>query len=178
LNYSKLTTTGEPFKAVDLADLIREVLTDLEVRIHETGGIVQMRDLPALRADRSQMRQLFQNLIGNALKYHRNEVRPAVEVSATPCEDGFYEILVEDNGIGFDERHLQRIFRPFQRLHGKGEYEGTGMGLAICKRIVERHGGSIRARSTPGKGSVFIVSLPKSGAAPHRNERIANEGSG
>ena len=107
------------------------------------------------------MRQLFQNLIGNGLKY-RGEEKPVVRVYSNLCGDSFWEIHVSDNGIGFDERYLDKIFKPFQRLHGKeAPYEGTGMGLAICRRIVERHGGSITARSEPGKGATFIVKLPK-----------------
>jgi signal transduction histidine kinase len=109
------------------------------------------------------MRQLMQNLIGNALKYHRPEVPPVVRVSNRPVAGQARElcqIVVEDNGIGFEEVYADRIFTIFQRLHGRTEYEGTGVGLAVCRKIAERHGGSISARSTPGQGSSFLVTLP------------------
>jgi signal transduction histidine kinase len=106
------------------------------------------------------MRQLFQNLIGNALKFHKPDERPMVHVRSGSDTDSGCQIVIEDNGIGFEEQYLERIFAPFQRLHGRSsQYEGTGMGLAICQKIVERHGGSITARSEPGKGSTFIVTL-------------------
>jgi signal transduction histidine kinase len=112
-----------------------------------------------VEADATQMRQLFQNLINNALKFHKPDEAPVVRVRST-SNHGLCQIHVEDNGIGFDEKYLDRIFNPFQRLHHRGEYEGTGMGLAICRKIVERHGGSITARSAPGQGATFIVTLP------------------
>jgi PAS domain S-box-containing protein len=168
LNYSRVTTKAEPFIPVDLKNVVQEVLIDLEMSIRGTGGDVEVGDLTSLEADPNQMRQLFQNLIGNALKFHRE--KPAVKVYGLPLDQaelkerssggGRYQIFVEDNGIGFDEKYLDRIFVPFQRLHGRGIYEGTGMGLAICRKIVERHGGTITAKSTPGKGSTFIVTLP------------------
>lgn len=159
LEYSRLTSRAGAFTEVDLAKIVREVLSDLEVRLKETGGKVQVGDLPVIHADPTQMRQLFQNLIGNALKFHKEGEKPAVKVGSTVVRDKL-QIEVDDNGIGFEEQYLDRIFAPFQRLHGRSEYEGTGMGLAICKKIVERHGGTIRAESVPGKGSTFIISLP------------------
>ena len=128
--------------------------------IKETSARVEVGDLPAVRADRVQMVQLFQNLIGNALKFHRDGEAPHVKIFARQIGNKFYEIHVEDNGIGFEEEYAEKIFVPFQRLHGRSSYEGMGIGLAICKKIVERHGGSITAKSTPGKGATFIVSLP------------------
>jgi signal transduction histidine kinase len=120
-----------------------------------------------------QMRQLLQNLIGNSLKYYRADVPPVVRVSCqkpavrhndsldeSGADRHFCEILVTDNGIGFDEKYLDRIFTVFQRLHKKGEYEGTGVGLAICRKIVDRHSGTITARSNPGQGATFVVTLP------------------
>jgi PAS domain S-box-containing protein len=160
LDYSRVTTKAEPFKEVDLSDIISEVLSDLEVRIVKTGGEVHVGDLPVISADPTQMRQLFQNLIGNALKFHKPGEKPMVQVRSLSNTDSGCQIVVEDNGIGFDEQYRERIFAPFQRLHGRSEYEGTGMGLAICKKIVERHGGSITAKSTPGKGSTFLIMLP------------------
>jgi PAS domain S-box-containing protein len=160
LEYSRVTTTTESFKEVDLSELISEVLSDLEVRIIKTGGEVHVGTLPVISADPTQMRQLFQNLIGNALKFHKQGEKPMVQVRSVCNTDSGCQIILEDNGIGFEEQYLDRIFAPFQRLHGRSEYEGTGMGLAICKKIVERHGGSITATSTPGKGTAFIINLP------------------
>ncbi len=160
LEYSRVSTKAEPFKRVDLSTLLGEVLSDLEVRISSTGGEVQVSELPIIEADPTQMRQLFQNLIGNALKFHKEGEKPVVKVHARN-DNGHHIIEVEDKGIGFEEKYLDRIFSPFQRLHGRSSsYEGTGMGLAICKKIVERHGWTITARSTPGERSTFIMTLP------------------
>ncbi|MFP5212349.1 MAG: sensor histidine kinase [Acidobacteriota bacterium] len=169
LKYSRVSTRVRPFSPVDLSELAREAATDLEVLIERTGGSVEIGDLPQIEADPDQMRQLFQNLIGNALKFHREE-NPAVRVYSSSEVDGTIRIFIQDNGIGFDEKHLDRIFAPFQRLHGHSTYEGTGMGLAICRKIVERHNGTITAKSRPGKGSTFIVALPVKQAA----ERLAS----
>ncbi|MBI5484014.1 MAG: hypothetical protein HY888_06085, partial [Deltaproteobacteria bacterium] len=116
--------------------------------------------LPSVMADKMQMAQLFQNLIGNALKFRKEEVPPLIRVSGRTLEDGSAEITIEDNGIGFDEKYLDRIYTLFQRLHGRDEYEGTGIGLALCSKIIERHKGTIAARSIPGQGATFIVTLP------------------
>ncbi len=172
LNYSRITTKAQPFVPVDLSDVARLVLNDLETRIHDTGGRVVLGPLPTLDAEPTQMRQLLQNLIGNALKYRRKTEPPVVTVRSRVLEPDseaflsqgeavqFCEITVEDNGIGFEQKYVDRIFAPFERLHGRSEYEGTGMGLAICRKIVERHGGTITARSVPDQGSTFIVTLP------------------
>ncbi len=160
LEYSRVSTRANPFEEVELKELIGEVLSDLEVRIHQNGGSVKVGELPAIEADPTQMRQLFQNLIGNALKFHKEGEKPVVKVHARN-ENDHHIIEVEDNGIGFEEKYLDKIFAPFQRLHGRsGSYQGTGMGLAICKKIVERHGGAITARSAPGQGSTFVIMLP------------------
>ncbi|MEW6667512.1 MAG: ATP-binding protein [Thermodesulfobacteriota bacterium] len=161
LEYSQVTTKAEPLREVDLNAVVQEVISDLEVRIAKTGGQVDVGELPVISAEPTQMRQLFQNLIGNALKFHKEGEKPLVKVHGTGREGGQVQITVEDNGIGFDEKDLDRIFAPFQRLHGRSSrYEGAGMGLAICRKIVERHGGSITARSRPGQGSTFVVTLP------------------
>jgi signal transduction histidine kinase len=160
LNYSRVSTKAEPYSSVDLNRVVSEVALDLEARIEQTGGILKVETLPTIYADPAQMRQLFQNLIGNGLKYHRDGVSPVVQVRAVPCEGEQCRIEVEDNGIGFEETYSDRIFAPFFRLHGRSSYEGTGMGLAICKKIVERHGGTITARSTPGEGATFVVKMP------------------
>lgn len=171
LDYSRVTTQGKPFSMVDLAALVREVIGDLEGQLQRTGGSVELGELPRISADPAQMRRLFQNLISNALKFHRPNTPPLVQVTSrqipVPPAAGsneptnlLCELVVSDNGIGFDEKYSQRIFELFQRLHGRDEYEGTGMGLAICKKIVERHGGTITAHSSPGQGSRFVVTLP------------------
>ncbi|NUO09936.1 MAG: HAMP domain-containing protein [Candidatus Brocadia sp.] len=171
LMYSRVSTKAQPFMQVDLSKVVQEVLSDLEVKIEQTGGCVKVGDLPIIDADSLQMRQLFQNLIGNALKFYRKEEFPVMEVQACILdnqEKGFNgnyhnkmcQITIEDNGIGFDEKYAERIFGVFQRLHGRDEYEGTGIGLSICKKIIECHKGSIRAKSVPGKGAKFIITLP------------------
>lgn len=164
LTFSRVTSKAEPFVPVDLNQIAGEVLSDLEARVQLTGGEVEVEELPALEAAPLQMRQLFQNLIGNALKFHRQGVPPRVRISGREVvrDDGAAEchLTFEDNGIGFDVKYLDRIFTPFQRLHARVEYEGTGMGLAVCRRIVERHGGEISAESVPGEGSRFLVVLP------------------
>ncbi len=161
LEYSRLSTRAEPFVSVDLAQIIRDVLCDLEVKIERTGGEVTVGEFPVIKADPQQMRQLFQNLIGNALKFHKDGEKPVIDVHCSVVDNGKLRIEVADNGIGFDEHYVEKIFAPFHRLHGRSSpYAGTGMGLSICKKIVERHGGSITARGTPGEGSVFIVDIP------------------
>ena len=163
LALSRVTTQARPFAEVDLGEVAREVLSDLEARIEGVGGRVEIGELPKIEADRLQMRQLFQNLVGNALKFHREGEPPLVNVRGALLEGQGGEacrITVEDNGIGLEEEYLERIFAPFERLHGRGAYEGTGMGLAICRRVVERHGGEIAASSTVGRGATFVVTLP------------------
>jgi PAS domain S-box-containing protein len=159
LAFSRVTTQAHPFTAVDLAAVAGEVVHDLEIRIHQAGGEVVIGALPTIEADALQMRQLLQNLVSNALKFHRPEVPPRVEVSGK-ISAAHAQLVVSDNGIGFDEKYADRIFTLFERLHGRGTYEGTGIGLAICRKIAQRHGGDIRARSTPGEGASFIVTLP------------------
>lgn len=172
LMFSRVTTKAQPFVSVDLSAVTKEVLSDLEVRIQETGGKVDVKDLPSVEADPIQMRQLFQNLIGNALKFAKTDHPPVVNISGAYVDNDkessgsgsenrkLYQITIEDNGIGFDEKYIDRIFGMFQRLHGRGEYEGTGIGLAVCKKIVERHKGSIVVKSAPDKGTKFIFTLP------------------
>ncbi|BAZ49717.1 multi-sensor signal transduction histidine kinase [Nostoc sp. NIES-4103] len=168
LTLSRVTTRAQPFVSVNLAQTAQEVLSDLEVRIQQSKGRVELGDLPTIKADPVQMRQLLQNLIGNALKFHRQEVPPIVKIYSqflnnqsdqVTVNSEMCEIVVEDNGIGFEEKYIDRIFNIFQRLHGRQEYEGTGIGLAICRKIAERHHGSITAQSKPQQGAKFIVRL-------------------
>ena len=166
LAYSRLTTKAQPFTRVDMQEIVHEVLADLDWQIEHTKAKVSVSEtMPVIEADPLQMYQVVQNLVGNALKFTAKDRTPVVRVHGT--HNGTYvngveqcEITVEDEGIGFDNKYRERIFQPFQRLEGIKEYEGTGMGLAICRKIVERHGGSIEAHSTPGKGATFTVRLP------------------
>lgn len=167
LAFSRVTTQSREFTALSLSPLLQEVLGDLEVRIQETNAQVIVSDLPTLEADALQMRQLFQNLIGNALKFQPPGVAPIVKIGCSqetlaesPEAQSFCCITVSDNGIGFDEKYLDRIFKVFQRLHGRNEYEGTGIGLAVCAKIVERHGGQLTAQSAPDQGATFMIKLP------------------
>jgi light-regulated signal transduction histidine kinase (bacteriophytochrome) len=164
LSFSRVTTKAQPFVPVDLEQITRDVLSDLEVKIEETGATVDTHGLPKIDADPLQMRQLIQNLVGNALKFRQADVAPVIKLSATNGRSNgsgpIYTITVEDNGIGFDEKYLDKIFTVFQRLHGRAEYEGSGIGLAVCRKIVERHHGTLTAESKPGAGAKFIFSLP------------------
>jgi PAS domain S-box-containing protein len=172
LAFSRVTTKAQPFARVDLDKVTREVVTDLEVAIERTKGRVEVDELPTIEADPLQMRQLIQNLVGNALKFHQPNQPPLVKISSQilngehrhnngAAHRGLCcQLTVEDNGIGFDEKYLDRIFIIFQRLHGRNEFEGTGVGLAICRKIVDRHGGEITATSKPGQGARFVVTLP------------------
>jgi PAS domain S-box-containing protein len=164
LLYSRVTTKAAPLKKTDLNRSVHGALSNLEMVMGEKNAEVEIGDLPTIEADRVQMIQLFQNLIGNALKFGRDGVTPHIKIYGREDwhTEGAYEICVEDNGIGFDEKYLDKIFQPFQRLHGRScEYEGEGMGLAICRKILERNGGKITAKSELGKGSTFIVTLPR-----------------
>ena len=174
MTFSRVETKGQSFVSTDMAVIASEVSADLETLIERTGGRVEIEELPTMDADPVQMRQLLQNLIGNSLKYYRAGVPPVVRIYSQKLDERrrdsiaesgagntqLTQILVKDNGIGFDEKYLDRIFTMFQRLHKKGEYEGTGVGLAICRKIVDRHCGTITARSRPGEGTTFVVTMP------------------
>ncbi|MFH0916349.1 MAG: ATP-binding protein [bacterium] len=160
LKYSQVTTRVQPFARTDLARIAREVIADLETAIAESGGRVEVGDLPVIEADALQMRQLLQNLLGNALKYRRKDTPLVVRLSCSSPGGQHCTITVTDNGIGFNEKHAEKIFRMFVRLHSRAQYEGSGIGLSICRKIVERHGGTIAATSTAGQGATFTVTLP------------------
>lgn len=160
LEYGKVTSKAREFEPVDINVVVSEVIEDLEYRIKLTKAEIYMKELPVIEADKLQMRQLFQNLISNALKFRRDDVAPVIKISGSSFVKGYGEIIVEDNGIGFDMQYLGRIFKPFQRLHGKDMFPGSGIGLAICQKIVARHEGTIAAKSAPGKGSTFSILLP------------------
>jgi len=167
LAFSRVGSRPRSFVAVDLARVACEVLSDLEIRIAETGAKVEVSELPTIDADPILIRQLLQNLIGNALKFHKKGHAPVVRVGcaarsgAALDSTAMWAISVADQGIGFEEKYLDRIFTMFQRLHGRNEYEGTGVGLAICRKIAWSHGGDITATSALGHGAVFTVTLPR-----------------
>ena len=172
LTFSRVISKSQAFVPVDLAQVTKEVLGDLEVRIEQTKAHVDIGQLPTIEADPMQMRQLLQNLIGNALKFQPPNAKPFINISAQKIcrpfngvaaggsEQELCELTIKDNGIGFEEKYSEKIFAMFQRLHGRTEYEGTGVGLAVCRRITDRHGGTISATSKPGQGATFTVTLP------------------
>ena len=160
LAYSRITSQTYEFMDCDLSKIVSDVMSVLESRIEHCKGKVEVSDLAIVKADSSQMYQLFQNLIANSLKFHKENEPPVVKISSQKIGEDSYRISIADNGIGFEEKYLDRIFKPFQRLVSRDDYEGTGMGLAICRQIVDRHDGEISAISAPGKGSTFIITLP------------------
>lgn len=170
LAYSRVSRNSHTPRRVALSTVLAEVLSDLESRVESSGAQVVCEPLPEIEADPTQMRQLLQNLIGNALKFAQPGRPPRVRIHAQPLPPAYAggpartRLRIEDNGIGFDSKYQERIFAPFQRLHGRSEYEGSGIGLAIVRKIVERHGGQIRAEGRPGEGAVFEIDLPLSAA--------------
>jgi signal transduction histidine kinase len=175
LSFSRVNAKSEPFREVDLRAIAVGVASDLEIAVERTGGTLRVGELPSIDADPTQMRQLMQNLISNALKFRRPEVAPSIEVNSSVISNSsplfpsrlagsqvalWCRITVSDNGIGFDEKYLDRIFKVFQRLHGRTEFEGSGIGLSVCRRIAERHNGDITATSVAGEGTTFIITLP------------------
>jgi light-regulated signal transduction histidine kinase (bacteriophytochrome) len=168
LQFSRVNTKGRPFAPVDLNDVARRVRSNLKIAIEETDAAVTFDPMPTLTGDDSQLTQLFQNLVGNALKFRKKDEPPRVHVSAK-CEGDDWQFAVTDNGIGIAPEYFEKIFIIFQRLHTRDEYPGTGIGLAVCKRIVERHGGRIWIESEPDKGAAFLFTIPVKQAA---NEEI------
>lgn len=180
LIYSRIETKGQPFSQVDLAVIAQQVLADLDLQIEQSEAQITLEELPVIEADPLQVQQLLQNLISNAIKFRQPGRTPRVRVTSSclECQNSGrkrnsaglenIQLCVIDNGIGFEEKYAERIFQPFQRLHNQDTYEGTGMGLAICRKIVERHGGILTARSKPGDGATFIVTLPVRQAGGNR----------
>ena len=167
LRFSRVTTHAKPPVPVDLARVAREVSGDLEAPLQETQGSVEIGALPVVEADPVQMRQLMQNLIANGLKFHRPGVPPVVRLEPVNTRDPeMVSFTVSDNGIGFEQQYEERIFRVFERLHPRDVYQGTGIGLALCRKIVERHGGAITGEGRPGEGARFTVTLPLEQAQP------------
>lgn len=160
LEYSRVTTQSRDFENVSFAELADEAERDLQLRIDESGASIEKDIQGSVQGNRSQLRQVVQNLIGNALKYRSPDTPPVIRITGGQVADDLYRLTVTDNGIGFDPQYKDQIFEVFKRLHGRDEYEGTGMGLAICKKIIERHGGQITATSKLGEGSTFRIDLP------------------
>lgn len=161
LDYSRVTTQAQPFAPVNLNLILQNVLSDLETRIEEVNGVIFADTLPTIDADAVQIRQLLQNLISNALKFHREEVSPIIKIKVqVEKTENQATIAISDNGIGFEDAFSERVFALFQRLHGRSQFEGTGIGLAICRKIVNRHNGTITARGVPDEGSTFTINLP------------------
>jgi light-regulated signal transduction histidine kinase (bacteriophytochrome) len=160
LAYSRAGTNGKAFCEVSAEDALQGALTNLRITIKQSGAVVSHDSLPAIQTDETQLTQVFQNLVGNAIKYRSAEL-PRVHISATTNGDNEWIFSVRDNGLGIDPQYFERIFILFQRLHGRTEFEGTGIGLAICKKVVERLGGRIWVESQPEKGSTFYFALPE-----------------
>lgn len=171
LNFSRISSKKESFRLTSISDVIQGITSDQELRIKAANAVVELGELPCLEAIPSQMDHLFSNLISNALKFTKPDEQPIIKIDSEAI-DGvaypelfagkkYFRIIVQDNGIGFEEKYIDHIFKIFQRLHGKTAYEGTGIGLAICKRIVSSHNGIITARSQPGVGTTFIIVLPE-----------------
>lgn len=166
LSYSRVTSRAQKLQRIRLRDVVDGVLSDLETAITQRDAEIEIGELPEIEADAFQMHQLFQNLIGNGLKFQRQDVKPVITVRQRPIEkksrkQDFVAIEVSDNGIGFEQEYAEKVFGMFQRLHGRQEYEGTGIGLAVCRKIVERHHGTIAANSKVGVGTTFEIILPK-----------------
>lgn len=182
LTLSRLSWDSIKFANVDLAEVVEEVEFDLAERIEESGGKLEIGDLPIVPGDRTQIRLLMQNLLVNAFKYRDADSTPEVKVDAMLHERGapgtggaYVELTIQDNGIGFDQEDAERIFSIFQRLHGRSEFDGTGIGLAICKKIVENHNGAIEAVSSRGEGAIFKIQLPTSQPTRRNNDAGRNE---
>jgi PAS domain S-box-containing protein len=171
LAYARVGTRGKEFKPTPAAEIVSDAIANLASAIEESGAEVTVGELPALRCDSSQLVQVFQNLIGNAIKFSRPDYAPVVHVEATR-EGAAWEFSVADNGIGIEPKYFERIFQMFQRLHTRQEYEGTGIGLALCRKIVERHGGRIRVESIPHQGTMFFFTIPDMvGPAARKEDR-------
>lgn len=160
LTFSSVHTSDTEHESVDLELVMVDVMSDLEVAIADSAATVKIGELPTVTGSPTQLRQLLQNLVGNAIKFRAEGVPPRIEVALANATGSFYVVTVSDNGIGFDGKFLEKIFRPFQRLHGSSDYAGSGIGLSVCKRIVTRHRGWLTAHSEPGEGATFVIHLP------------------
>lgn len=161
LNYSQIRSKSRPTVPVNLNTLIKDVLLHFSLAINKKQAQVETGTLPTVIADQYMMRQLFQNLIGNALKFSKTGQPPKIKIYSRSNNNAFFEIIIQDEGIGFNTSYLNNMVKPFKKLHGKDQYEGGGMGLTICMKVVRVHGGRLTANSKPGEGSQFIIHLPK-----------------
>jgi len=174
LSFSRQSASSSDFKKVDLNTLAKEAITELEIEIEKNNALVQVKELPVVWAVPSLMRQLFHNLLSNAIKFRKKNVEPVVQIESEKVNslnsihipkamngNNYYKISVSDNGIGFDPKYREEIFMVFKRLHSYHEFEGSGVGLSICKKIVEKHNGFITVESKPGEGSTFMFGLPE-----------------
>jgi len=161
LKYSKVTNTERTYEFIDLNEIVHLILNDLETLIAKTKGVINLTELPTLQANSMQMRQLFQNLISNALKFQKKDISPVVRITSSNDGSGNWEIRIVDNGIGFDSQYADQIFKMFKRLHGRADFSGTGIGLAICEKIVMFHNGKIAVKSEIGEGTTFTITLPE-----------------
>lgn len=164
LTYSRLSTGNNPFVKIDLNEVVHEVLDDLELSIEKSGAKFEIELMPHIQADRTQIKQLFQNLFSNAIKFRKDHETPLIKLQCKELDDANstskqIEISVSDNGIGFENKYGEKVFQFFQRLEGK-KYEGSGIGLAVCRKIAVHHGGNITVQSEPGIGTTFIINLP------------------
>ena len=174
LTYARVASRARPLQPERLDDVLDEVLLSLKVRLEEQGAVVERGCLPTVMADRRQLAQLLQNLLSNAMKFQATGTKPLVHITAE-LHDGGWLVRVKDNGIGLEQEYQDKIFVIFQRLHARDEYEGTGVGLAVCKKIVERHGGSIWVESQPNQGATFLFTLPDAHASPSLTPHAAEE---
>ena len=175
VSYCRVGVAAPSFTSVPLGDVVKAVLRDLGERVHEIGAKVEVGDLPVIEGDLEQLQLLFRNLVVNALTCFKEGEKPLIRISGYTVESPIgtqYALVVQDNGIGFDKGGLRRVFRPFSRQHGRSNYDSAGIGLAICRRIVARHGGTITATSAPGKGSTFVITLPFQQLADRSSEQI------
>lgn len=186
LAFSRVSTRGKDFSDVDLNLVINSVIDDLEIAIDEKSAQINVDPMVTIRGDKSQLEQLFLNLLSNALKFQREGVTPLINIALSTPDDNdlknmlqaddydWIKITIQDNGIGFEQTFAEKIFAPFQRLHGRSEYKGTGIGLAVCRRIVERHNGHIDAQSTPDVGTAFTIIMPKNSVPFSTNNTIGD----
>jgi signal transduction histidine kinase len=159
LNYSKIKSQSRPTGPINLNKIIKDVLLEFSKVINKTNAQVETETLPTVLCDKYMMKQLFQNLISNALKFSKVGEPPKIRIYNRPNHNNFFEIVVEDDGIGFDTSYLNNMIKPFKKLHGKDQHEGSGMGLTICMKVVRVHGGRLTAKSKPGEGAQFIIHL-------------------
>ena len=184
LSFSRSAESTECVEETDLNLLIEGILSDLEISIAQKNAVFHIGELPTLRIIPERFRQLFQNLIINALKFSRENTPPEIHIYAVgrispeagdATQPDYYDIYVKDNGIGFEQKYADEIFTLFKRLNSKDRFEGTGIGLSICKKIVEQHNGNISASSNPGVGTTFTISLPaKENSLPLKEEEAMN----